>query len=77
MPEPAEANIVTLVALEPAVLGIVDKKRMGYRIVDLKPDCLLGLHKAFLADAVLVFSTDKIKLVADLTTMYPAYKCLE
>jgi hypothetical protein len=77
-PSPAlEPNIVTIVTVQPAFLGVVDKRRKGYRIMELKPDCLVGLHKAFLADAVLVFSPDKMALVADLTTAYPDYKCTE
>lgn len=72
-----EINIVTLEALEPGVVGLVDKKRRGYRIIDLGPGKVVGLHKAFLEDAVLVYATDKMNLVAALTKMFPDYRCLE
>lgn len=74
MPDP---NIVTLVGLEALFVGVVDKRQRSYHVVELKPDTVVGLHKSFLVDAVLVFATEKMKLVADLTAAYPDYICTE
>jgi hypothetical protein len=48
-------NIVSLTAVDPGFLAVVDKAKKSFMIYPLSTDCVGGLHKSFLDDAVLVF----------------------
>jgi len=48
------ANIVTLAAMSPTWLAVVDKADQSYRIGPMPLDSLVTLHKSVLDDAMLI-----------------------
>lgn len=66
-------NIVSLTAVDPGFLTVVDKTKKSFMIYPLSTECVGGLHKSFLDDAVLVFGTSEAKL-REAMKMFPGYR---
>lgn len=66
--------IVTVGALEPGFVGLVEKDASMWIIIPLTPETLAGIHESNLSDALLLFSSSETQLREKVKGMFPEFR---